>query len=156
MLKIIQKFLDSRQRQKEAEWFWQNKNFCFLSGNQIYYILDVIQKEVAVSAKFGLIIQPEHLLKEKIIIMAVFNKNGQILNQFTEKNSYNDNLYSSTANFLVDMVCKLLSEEIGYYFDHTPPGEVKNRYNCHLSVLVAHLIRDFVDQKCVPYMRYPD
>lgn len=129
MLKIIQKFLDSRQRQKEDDFFWQNNNFRFLSGSQIRYILDIIQEEVAVSAKFGLIIQLEHLFNEKFIILTVFNQWGQALNKIGKRDNVFLNHYERTERSLSDLIFNLLSDETKYYFDHALPGEVKNRYN---------------------------
>jgi hypothetical protein len=156
LLKIFQNFLDSRQRQNETEIEVDilSKKYKLLSANQISHILDVIQEEVVESDKFGLIIQPEHLLNEKIILLTVFNQWGQALNKIGEKDNVFLNHFERIVSYLADLIFDLLSEEVKYYFDHALPGEVKNRYNCHLSVLIPRLVRDFFNQKCVPAMSY--
>lgn len=121
-----------------------------LSTKQIGYILEVIDREIKVSAKFGLKITPEHEKIEKHVIMVIFNEYGSTLNQ--RGKIYSGDQYSEMMQYLTQTVCIALKKEIDYYFDKTPEGETKNKYNCHLHSVITCLARDFMEEKCTPYM----
>lgn len=123
-----------------------------LSLDQIHYILDVIDDEVKISAKFGLKIKPEHLAKEKIVIMTIFNKYGQGISK--NGRGYTDQEYTQMHRYLLYLADELLSKEIEYYFYNTPKNKVKNKYNCHLNSLVSRLFRDFVNHECHFFVKY--
>lgn len=121
-----------------------------MSMIQIDYILRVINAEIKKSKKFDLKILPKHQLYEKHAIMAAFDLWGHELNIDGPK--YSDVEYSKKISDLVEMVNFLLRDEIAYYFNNSPEGTVKNRYNCHIADVVGRLAKDFMDNKCAPWM----
>ncbi len=138
----IFKFLNG---EREIDGFLRNDLYPRLSQGQIGYILTVINDEINKSTKFGLNILPEHQLKEKYTIMAIFNEWGQTLQRDGPKYSSTD--YSAMIHDLINMACKILENEITYYFGSFTEDSIRNRYNCHLVVLVSRLARDFMDDK---------
>ena len=126
-------------------------DFHHLSEKQIKYVLEAINEEIEKSAKFGLKLRPEDILKEKVALLAIFDDIGQGLNKYGP--AYSDGEYAETIITINRNVKKILKEELDYYFDMTPAGETPNRYNCHLESVTARLAKDFMDKKCEPLMK---
>jgi hypothetical protein len=124
--------------------------FNFLFSRQIEYIIDVINEELKKSRGFGLILTPEDELKEKIVILTIFNKWGQTLNK--RGPSFAAKEYEQVIRDIQEGTRTLLKKELRKYFEATPPGETKTRYNCHLESVATRLARDFMDRKCVFWM----
>lgn len=125
-------------------------NFHHLSEKQIEYVIEVINEEIEKSAKFGLKLLPDDILKEKIALISIFDDIGQGLNKHGP--AYSDGEYAETIKIINGNMKKIMQKEIAYYFDTTPPGETRNRYNCHLESVASRLAKDFMDKKCEPLM----
>lgn len=132
----------------EIDAFLKNGLYPHLSQGQIGYILNVVNEEIKNSSKFGLDMLPKHQLKEKCAIMRIFNDWGQTLQ--AEGPKYSGQEYGEAISSLNKMASIYMDDEITYYFESFPKDSVRNRYNCHLEVLVSRLAKDFMDDR-VPF-----
>jgi len=134
-----------RIKPDEIDAFLKNGLYPHLSQGQIGYILNVINKEIKKSSGFGLEILPEHQLKEKCVIMKIFNEWGQTLQ--IEGPEYSGLEYEQAISSLYKMAYAYMDDEVTYYFESFPENSVRNRYNCHLECLVSRLAKDFMDDR---------
>lgn len=104
--------------------------------NKQQYIEDTIDKEVEISLGFGLEIKPEDVELEKSVI-------SELIIYYWSDILNGD--YNKTVLLINESVTKELQDQIEYYFKNTPDGEVKTRYNCHLSSAVSRMCMDITN-----------
>lgn len=88
-------------------------HFHHLFLDQIEYILNVINEEVKRSKKFGLVLRPEDILKEKMVFLALIDKCGGVIALHHLLNQdYEDTWHKALA-----IIAELLANELKYYWD---------------------------------------
>jgi len=112
-------------------------SFNQLFSKQIEFISELIDQELIKTYNFGLKLSREHVLKEKIAILTILNKMG--------------NLCSIPEKFEWDEAWKIFSEilsvtmekEKEFYFKKLSKKKntVRAMYNCHLESVVAVVLR---------------
>ena len=88
-------------------------------------------------------ILPEDQELEKAVIKSVFNRHWDEIKKCGES----DESYSTTIRKIIELVSDQLEDRMRYYFNNTPPGETKTRYNCHLQSVVVMLFLRIVGKK---------
>lgn len=120
--------------------------FRHLSSKEIRYVLDMVDDEVRKSRRFGLKIRKEDVFKEKTSFLYALDFRGGIIAIRQEFDDKPEMLF----RLLSEYIFSFFSEEVKFYFENTPPGQVKNRYNCHLTSLIGRVANDVLDDR-FPY-----
>jgi len=95
----------------------------------------IIDNQICLSSKFGLKIEYEHIDKERIIIYNLFIK-------YKDKISWDN--YESIQRIITNELLHKMNTELRYYFNNTPQGETRTRYNIHLQYIINDIFRKFV------------
>jgi len=95
----------------------------------------IIDNQVCLTSKFGLKIRKEDINKERVIVHELFTKYEGELNW---------NNYESIQRIITNELLKRMNNELRYYFNNTPQGETKSRYNIHLQYIINNIFRQFV------------
>ncbi len=122
--------------------------FSRLFGKQIEEILEIIDKEVLISFRFGLKLSHEDVLKEKTLVLVFINSLGNI-------HLIPGRIKLDRAIYLFgELMNTSLSDQIDFYFDKYSSLEkrrkkmiVKNMYNCHLEMVKTSVLRAVYNKK---------
>lgn len=112
-----------------------------LSNKLKRYINSIIDDEVIKSQDMSLNIKKNDIEKEKLVIYNIFK------NKINDIKSANNSEYSLLVQSINKDVYKELDTECRYYFNISKDGEVRNKYNCHLSSIISRLMIDISNNK---------
>ncbi len=116
-----------------------------LFGKQIDAILKMIDEEIAKSYQFGLKISREHVLKEKVMVLSILDRMGN-LDSIPKRLEF-----AEAVEMFSEAMWGIMKEETAFYFEKlSRERRVRNMYNCHLEA-VRNAILFAIYQKNLPY-----
>ena len=116
--------------------------FNHLAMFQIEHAFVLIDEEIKIShEKFGLKILTHHKEKERTIILGALDQLGGV---YAFRKNYHIIGHGYYQKFS-QVVFNALEDELKYYFDITPKGEVKSRYNAHLMCVLGRIFNEIMD-----------
>ena len=130
----------SKEDDIDAIW---NGGFNYLFSKQIFNILEMIDNEVVRSyCDFGLQISRDHLVKEKIALLTILNRAGNIANipKLTK--------YEEAWGIVSGYMHEAMETESKFYFDKLKAdGKMPTAYNCHLESVMSVILNTIYNDK---------
>ncbi len=145
LLRILGRSAKKKQF-SERDYFLQQ--FQNLQAGEVDHFLKVINEEAEKSAGYGLVIEKEDIYLEKATILSLVSYFG---GSVWVRDLRSQDQKGIDVNFQY-CISRALELPLKYYFEQTPEGEVKNRYNRHLDSLMSRILKDISDNKIPIYI----